>query len=838
MADESKESSNSNLAAACFRCRGFRHACDRRRPACSRCQRRGIDCTYPEAAPTLKKLQKATETLGDKIRKFGDRLKSGEGTRNISLQRLAQQARTSPGIPVSPGESVATPGASEDTRSLASFMSDTTEEDDMNYDEDDADSMSSSSQSRHRRRSARRVASTNNFSVYPCSKCFKDLQQCDLTRPRCSRCEANHFDCVYTKTQPKANHVSQVLMTMNKVVDQWQESIDKMAKDFAQKTRDLGIRANNSLKMKPMPPFAWKITSTNKGLSVESSVNSFNDLSTLVEQFKRSMTISSRTAPESPQKERSPSLMTDEPIELDDASSIHTSSTFSFAIWNSWAHPTHALPQDYPIDISQELTDNLIELYCRTPCCSVIRLPIVDTVELLARYRDPDKTKRPSKVLIYAICAMAARNAFQLHVWSKRPSFEAPQYNMGKALSMAYCLRGRELLAECFDKPSLDNCQAAFLLSYCNHQNGYPGVIYIYEWIAFTMAQELGLYDSGRVLTYQENMLVWCLYYFNTWYRVLQGDSDRSLESSLFFPSSPLPSPLPVPSPLPLTNPPASMSHPLSQKIIDYYVSTVWSYLIQLQILRSDVMARLVAARTAGKPDTTLPQDLLVMQQKLQQFYDTWPEEWRQQRHAQPGVTPPTPNNTGSPSSTSSGLSSSPMSSPSCSHSYCRDDDRRHYCVDIPAFARFCVLYVHMYYNINRILLYQPFFSSDRFPSTQFSLHCLHVCMEAANSITVTLEEMTKQRDDCHIPLLGFVFANIIYMKMINYEDERYQSFARQGLQQSIDISKSSTTYMYDFEMSKSMVSVMERDVQEAYLHKTNQMAVDPPASVASHASQ
>ncbi|CEI85544.1 hypothetical protein RMCBS344292_00006 [Rhizopus microsporus] len=97
-------STRAKLGTACYRCRGFRHACDRAKPSCSRCQRRGIICTYPEAAPTLKKLQKATETLGDRIKKFGDLLKTtGEhnhfaklsnNNKGISLQWLAQSRST------------------------------------------------------------------------------------------------------------------------------------------------------------------------------------------------------------------------------------------------------------------------------------------------------------------------------------------------------------------------------------------------------------------------------------------------------------------------------------------------------------------------------------------------------------------------------------------------------------------------------------------------------------------------------------------------------------------------------------------------------------------------
>ncbi|KAF7732314.1 hypothetical protein EC973_005210 [Apophysomyces ossiformis] len=784
MADALKESSNNNnLGAACFRCRGFRHACDRQKPSCSRCQRRGIACTYPSAAPTLKKLQKATETLGDRIKKFGDRLKAGEGMprdlKGISLQRLAQRS-TTPDTP---------PSIASDNRSSISIASDTTSERD-----DD------------RTRSS--VASTRSFSVYPCSKCYKDLQQCDLTLPQCSRCASNSFQCVYTKTEPKANHVSQVLNTMNKVMDQWQESIDRMAKDFAQKTRDSFVKTNNAFKMKPLQPFAWKITSTGKGLSVESNVNSFNDLSKLVDQFKRSMHISPREP--QPAAEELSSVPSSErerlarEVELDDTSSIHTSSGYSFAVWNSWSHPTHALPQDYPIDISPDLTDNLVDLYCRTACCSALRLPVIDTVEFLARYRDPDESKRPSTVLIYAVCAMAARNAFQLHVWSKRPAHESPQYNIGKALSMAYCLKGRELLADCFDQPSMDNCQAAILLSYCNHQNGYPGVIYIYEWISYSMAQELGLYDPDRDLTRQEKILVWCLYYFNTWYRVLQGDSSASVESSQFYPRCSLPPPLPKPD-VDSMDLDGSDSR---QMMIDYYVWNVWHYLIQLQILRHDVMSRLLTAQAAGKSDINLPLDLMAMQDKLQEFYESLPEEWKN-----PDLE-----------SIATDLSASSPDSSMSSHDHCR--------MNIRDLAVTCRLTFHVYYNINRILLYQAFFPSDHLPTNPFSLKCLETCMDAAYAITCTNDIMVRYRDECNAPLLGLLFANIVYVKLMNYNDEQYQTFAQQCLQRSIDVCKASKAYMYNFEMAQSFVKIMEQEVRSAC--SKGRMSTDSPSDAGS----
>ncbi|KAI8976144.1 hypothetical protein BDB01DRAFT_804650 [Pilobolus umbonatus] len=802
MADAVKRSaSNHNtLGAACYRCRGFRHACDRTKPSCSRCKRRGTICTYPEAAPTLKKLQKATETLGERIKKFGELLKTNEGSnlvktqgdtpkatedtnskgkdfKGISLQKLAQP-RSSITLTL---DSISSPSLEDDTRSSLSGPSD------REYGMEDVQSTSSSSGSHL----PAGVASTSSFSIYPCGKCYKDLQQCDLTLPSCSRCTAHKLECVYHKTEPKANHVSQVLNTMNKVMDQWQESIDKMAKDFAQKTRDFGQLVDQSLK-KPLQPFAWKITTTNKGLSVESNVNSFNDLSKLVDQFKKVMHISPRDGPDTMNEGLDvESHRLSFHGELDDNSSINTSSSFSFGVWNSWLHPVNTLPEDYPIDISQELTDSLVELYCKTPCCSSIRLPIIDTSDFLERYCHPEIDKRPPLILTYAICAMAARTSFQIHVWNKNPEhLVGHYYNMGKALSIAYCLKGREKLGDCFDQPSIDNCRAVFLLSYCNQQNGYPGAIYIYEWIAFTMAEELGLYDEDRVLTIQESTLVWYLYYFNTWYRVLHGVSDESIEGSQL-PFSPLPAPPVKPA----------ISHPnpseLSQELIDYYIYSEWYYLIQLQLLRHEVMTRLLSAQSLGKTDTTLSQDMFMMQDKLNYFYNNLPEEWK------------------NPDIDSLAFHQKTHTPDSSSFS-CHDKEKSFYHLDAQEFPRFCILTVHVYYNINKILLYQAFFPSDHYPVSSISLHFLQICIDAAYSITQTLDVMVKYHAESNIPLLGFLFANIVYLKLLNYTDGRYKEFAIRCLEQSINITKLSKSYLYDYEMARNLVSTMEKDVYNA----------------------
>lgn len=784
-----------------------RHACDRKKPSCSRCYRRGITCVYPEAAPTLKKLQKATETLGDRIKKFGDRLKTGESP--ISSTTIND-------YPISPDQSEAGSPCSGSVFST--------------YSGDGQDLV----EQPKRRRRGTKVASTSHFSVYPCAKCFKDLQQCDLNLPRCGRCQANNFECSFKKTEPKANHVSQVLTTMNRVMDQWQESIDRMAKDFAQKTKDLSARANQSLKIKPIPQPSWKITTTQKGLSVESNVNSYNDLSKLVDQFKKSMTItptntntntddnnltfnqSNNTNTNNNNNKQNSNQPIDHTLEFDDASSVHTTSGFSFAIWNSWAHPTHAMPQDYPIDISQELTDNLIDLYCRAPCCSSIRLPIIDVVDFQKRYYDPNPKNQPSKVLVYAICAMAARNAFQLHVWCKRPSHEAPQYNMGKALSLAYCLKGRELLSECFDEPTFDNCQAAFLLSYCNHQNGYPGVIYIYGWIAYNMAQELGLYDPNRQLNRFESMLVWCIYYCNTWYRLLQVGGSSGVSAGLGHIQPPCPLPKLLSPPLSLK----SKNGEPCQEAVDYYVWNTWVYLIKLQILRDECMQKLLSYQDADRNDNCLPEDLINMQAMLQEFHDKLPSEWQQ-----PDIT--MDDEYSDNQTSSSATPCSPLSCPSPESSV----DNSHYSVDIKQLSNNCINLVNIYYCINQIILHQAFVPMDRLPSTPISLQCLQVSLNAANNISEILGSMVQRREDCSIPLLAFLFANIVYRKALSFSDTIYRDIGRLGLVRSLEISKASINFTYDFEMARTLVTLIEEDVNHTLSVRKDFMFTDSSVS-------
>lgn len=636
----------------------------------------------------------------------------------------------------------------------------------------------------------RKVASTSSFSVYPCTKCFKDLQQCDLTLPKCSRCETNDFECGFKKTEPKANHVSQVLTAMNTVMDQWQDSIDRMAKSSAQKTRDISVKANYSLKVKPHQT-NWKLTNTKKGLSVESNVSSYSGLSTLVDQFKRTM------IPEDTDQHSTSSYLSKKPImEFDNTALLH--STSGFDIWDAWSHSVRTMPQDYPIDISQELTDNLVELYCRTPCCSSTRLPIIDTSEFLARYRNPDPTKRPEMVLVYAVCAMAARNAFQLHVWSKRPSFQAPQYNMGKALSVAYSLRSRENLSACFDEPTFERCQAAFLLSWCNYQNGYTSVMYIYEWFAYTMAVQLGYYDKNRELTQYESMLVWCIYYCNTWYKAYKamqdGNSGSSNSLSQCKPNCDVPDLIRRPDQTLI-----DQQEEPNEQVIHYYVWNSWVYLINLQVLRDESLARLTSYQSSGRPDTSLPQDLLVMQETLKEFHQSLPIEWQ------------------SPNLDNTNNKQSCCDPPPFSEAHTSENFK----IDVGSFAKYSINIVNLYYSINQIILYQAFVPMDRIPSTAISIRCLDTSLNAAKNISQIFKRMVQQKKECHVPLMGFLFANIVYRKLLSYSNDHYYELGKSGLLQSVEISKSSVNYTYDCDMARALVDVMEQDIRSFILQRS-----------------
>lgn len=587
------------------------------------------------------------------------------------------------------------------------------------------------------------MVSLSNYSKYPCRKCHKDLQDCDFRLPQCTRCKSNSYNCDYSKTEPRAKDMSEVVLTLNRIMDQWQRSIETAV-----------MHPPIAAKRLQQPAYSWKITSGLDGLAIETQFLSYNGLLDFIAQFRS--TSDSRDGKGDHRQQ---------------VQAVKKQFPFG-TIWDAWSLPKHRLPQNYPLDITKELTDELVDLYCRTPCCSAIRLPIIDTDEFMARYRNPDITKRPAKVLVYAICAMAARNAFQRHVWTKRPAYESPNYNMGKALSLAYCFAGRELLAECFDEPSMDVCQAALLLSYCSYQNGYSSVIHIYEWITYTMAQDLGLYEQGRTLTVHENMLIWSLYYFNVWCKVLQGRTTASVTPSQFYPT--------------FAEPPTAPLKPKRGNLVKYYVQSTWAYLIRLQLHRDKVMACLEAA-----PQDGLAESLASLRRELLDFYANLPTIWQQCDFTKPLETEKT--NTGN-----------------C------------YITDMEAFARSCILQVHVQYCINNILVHYPLLSPERVPNPcafNTTEHAFRVCLESAQFITRALRTQAR---DCITPLVGFVFANCVYLKVFN----RYASarpMAQRFLELSVEIAKSSISYKYDFELTKTLVGLIEQDVDTGLRLMENQ---------------
>jgi hypothetical protein len=618
-------------------------------------------------------------------------------------------------------------------------------------------------------------ALVGNFSVYPCSKCYRDLQQCDLTFPSCSRCARNKFDCVYTKTEPKANHVSTVLNAMNRAVDQWHDFFDGKSKWLAKKPQQRDL----STKTKPQPPFTWKVYSKqNQGLSMESNVTSFTDLHKLLAQFA----VSFFSIPKSISDRASMIAEVDwqhmenntESTSQQLVSAEARQDLFPFAIWNAWAVSMHSLPQGYPIDTSEQLTNQLIELFCSTPCCSSSRFPCLDTDDFLKRYYDPEN--QPSKLLTYAICAMSARNAFQVHCWSGDSGFSAVHYTMGKALSTAYCVQAREIFSDCFDSPTLENIQGTFLLSYAMHQNGFFNGIYLYEWISFALAQDLGLYDSNRTLTRSENLSLWTIYYYNAWYKVLQGGACDAVHLNQYYPTT-----QPVMPPPPLTNPSSSQD----------IIYNLWYHLIKLQVLRHDLMSRMVIAQEASRREAPFQLDLFNLQKQLFDSYATVPLEWQ-------NPDPQTLLHTSERPTLGLHNAGGKLS------------------VNIDDLTGFCIINLHVHYNINKILLYQSFLPASSAPTTPLSLQCLATCIQAANSITQCLDVMINKRKDCNLPILALVFANTIYLKLLTYNDARFQRFAKTSLQRSIKLAKSSSAYSYDFELCKRLVAIMETTVQEA----------------------
>ncbi|KAI9255262.1 hypothetical protein BDA99DRAFT_467511 [Phascolomyces articulosus] len=710
---------------ACFRCRSIRHSCDRKKPSCSRCKQKGFSCSYPEHAPTLKRLQELTMTLSKRVEYFQELLEKQQ-----KQQEQQQQHRK-----------IITGG----------------------------------------RKKQQQLTYQNN--VFPCQKCYQSLQPCDMTLPGCKRCQQNGVECTYYYDEkPKIYHIATAVSKLNAMMDKYEHVLRQEEKIQQRKT-------------------IWSVLSTNQGCTGIANIASYNDLLKLIDHINQFNMLSNNKNSHDYQQQQHESSFTSillgEPWKLPPLSSISLSSSSSesessisttttatttttsskqnrmekcpFAVWDAWSYPNHpSMPRDYPIEITDQLTNDLLDLYCRTPCCSAFRLPIIDTEEFMARYKGESTTvtSPPAKVLVYAICAMTARNAFQVHVWNKKTRYNnnnnnnnnnnfmeggygggPAHFNMGKALSMAYCLEARELLADCFDEPSLDTCRAAILLSYCSYQNGYSGLIYYYEFIAVSMAHDLGLYNGMSTLkmTPYDNVLAWSLYYFHIWGQLLRGGSAR-LAGGWNSPPSLL-----------------SLPQPPERHHRDYYLLSNWAYKIQLQTQRDAVMASILFAQQQGLS----AQELADLLQPKQKQLDN--------------------------------------SNATLGHTMLMDD---RYTTDVDILVLSCILELQVQYNINKILLHYPFLTTPNPPSTAVLSSHLEICMHAANAITCLIE---ASADGCNCPLIGLVFANSVYLKYWRYTKSQ---FALRCLKRSVDISKSTTTYVHDFEMAKTLVHIMEAHVE------------------------
>ncbi|KAI9498852.1 hypothetical protein BDB00DRAFT_866924 [Zychaea mexicana] len=642
---------------ACFRCRSIRHSCDRKNP-CSRCKLKGLSCSYPEHAPTLKQLQELTTALSNRVHYF---------------QGLI----------------------------------------------------------RHRPHPPLEQQLTHQNNVFPCQKCYQSLQPCDMTLPRCKRCQQNGVTCAYDYDEkPKIYHIATAVAKLNAMMDKYEQALRREEKKRQRKA-------------------IWTVMSSRQGYTGVAYIASYNDLLKLIDHIA--------------QVNQSPMM-----IMMDVAHKKNRLDECPFAVWDAWAYPTHpAMPSDYPIEITEQLTSDLLDLYCRTPCCSAIRLPIIDTEEFMARY----KSGRAARVLVYAICAMTARNAFQVHVWNKKTnsgggSGDGSQYNMGKALSVAYCLQARELLADCFDEPSPDTCRAAILLSYCSYQNGYPGLISYYEWIAVSMAHDLGLYDGSLSLSPYDNMLAWSLYYFHIWSQLLRGGSARLGDG--------------------WNSPPLQLLQPPQKTHRDYYLLSTWAFKFQLQTQRDAVMACILSAQQQGLSAQELADMLQPREKQLDNFYNQeLPWEFKQD-----------------------------LSGQLHRHHHHHNNSSEHgrYTADVDMFARACILLVQVEFNINKILLHYPFLTMPATTTTSKGRRDSHfgICMHAAYSITCAIEASANY---CNSPLIGLVFANSVYHKFWRYTNSQ---LALRYLKRSVDICKSTTVYAYDFEMAKTLVKIMESHVEVA----------------------
>lgn len=618
-----------------------------------------------------------------------------------------------------------------------------------------------------------------HFALYPCQKCNHLQQPCDMRLPSCSRCTEHGIACTYLYDEkPKVYHISHAISTMNNVLDEYESTmhtLPSMIPSDNASPSSISTTDSNSTSDDPTTATTmvntttttttttyrkpiWTIMSTPKGFSGVAHVSSYNELRMLLDHVHD-------TQPGNNFLHKNDiRIMQQQPLSIEAGTS--STADMPFSIWKAWANPTQELPRDYPIDVTSQLTGDLLELYSRTPCCSMNRLPIVDGKDILARYYSPDPSQRPSKVLVYAICAMTARNAFQVHVWSKRPAHETPQYNMGKALSIAYWLSARKLLAECFDEPSLDTCRAALFLSYCSHHNGYLNLVRFYDWITVSMAQELGLFDR-KEQPYYDALLAWVIYYWHVWMRVLGAGSSHK--------SVPRPS-VPPPSPPPLTTPMDDEDYNV------YNVLRSWCYRFQLQLQRDEIMSCTLSAQKQDLSAEHLSQMFKPLEADLKALFESLPDNWRQDPPKQQA-----PDN---------------------------NDQRKEngYTIGRDMLEYACIVEVQVQYYINVIMLYYPFLPSSSSSSntrslSPFTRRCLRVCLHAAQTITCAIENIVQ---GCSVPLIGLVFSNSVYQRI--FQCTRSPA-ALQAMQQSLVISKASLHYAYDFESHRPLVRLMEQKV-------------------------
>ncbi|KAI7877022.1 hypothetical protein K492DRAFT_209987 [Lichtheimia hyalospora FSU 10163] len=705
---------DANTRTACFRCRGFRHACDRQRPSCSRCQGKGVNCVYPEAAPTMKKLQQLADDLARRVTSLENLVATSEPT------AVAEHVKSQPLL-------------------------------------------------------------MKHFALYPCQKCNHLQQPCDMRVPSCSRCTEHGITCAYLYDEkPKVYHISHAISTMNNVLDEYESTMHTLpsmipsdnASPSSISTTDTNNTSDDTMMIntsttttttsttstyrKPI----WTIMSTPNGFSGVAHVSSYNELRLLLDHVH-----DTQPGNKFLHKNDIRTLQQQQQEQLAvEAGTTTATADMPFSIWKAWANPTQELPRDYPIDVTSQLTSDLLELYCRTPCCSMNRLPIVDGRDILARYHSPDPEQRPSKVLVYAICAITARNAFQVHVWSKRPAHETPHYNMGKALSIAYWLSARKLLAECFDEPSLDTCRAALFLSYCSHHNGYLNLVRYYDWITVSMAQELGLFDR-KELPYYDGLLAWVIYYWHVWMRVLGAGSPQK---AVPIPSSPPPSP-----------PPLAESAKMNDEEYNIHnILRAWSFRFQLQLQRDEIMSSTLSAQKQQLDAEHLSHMFKPFEADLKAFFESLPDHWQYP----------------------------PKQAP--------DNDQQKengYTVGRDVLEHGCIVEVQVQYYINVIMLHHPFLlssSSNDKPMSPFTRRSLDICLHAAQTITCALENFLQ---GCSVPLIGLVFSNSVYQRI--YQCTRSPA-ALKAMQQSLVISKASLHYAYDFESHRPLVRLMEQKVQ------------------------